>query len=46
MPPVLHVPIGELPSRGPEQVFSQQRRIGMNKSHRILQLVPETEGST
>src|SRR5438552_18089226 len=39
MPPMLHVSFGELPRSGTENQLARNRRRGINKSQRILQLV-------
>ena len=42
MPPVLHVPLLELPARRPQDLLAEQFRRGMHQSHGILKLIAET----
>ena len=45
MPPVLHVPLHELPGRRPEQVLARHLGAGSRESHHILELIAESIGA-
>src|SRR5438034_7920462 len=45
VPPVLHVPFEELPARGPDDVRPEKVRPRQGEGHRILELIPEAEGT-
>src|SRR5277367_2269265 len=46
MPPMLHVPLYELSGCAEKQLFTQQSGLGINKRHRVLDLIAKTEGPT
>ena len=45
VPPVLHVPLHELPGRRPEQMLARHLGAGSRESHHILELIAESIGA-
>ena len=45
MPPVLDVALHELAAGAAKQLLAQQRGLGVDERHRVLQLVAEAEGA-
>ena len=45
VPPVLHVPLAELPRRRPQEVLAHQLRPRQRERHRVLELIAEPEGA-
>src|SRR5208283_4220427 len=46
MPPMLDIALAKLTGRAEEQVLTKKAWLGMDKRHRVLQLVAETEGAS
>ncbi len=46
MPPVLHISFDELAGSSPQNVLASERRLGVDESHTVLQLIAEPERTT
>src|SRR6185436_1231252 len=46
MPPMLHIALYELPSRGAENLLASERAIGDDERHHILELVTKAVGAS
>src|ERR1700683_763131 len=46
MPPMLHVPFGELMSGGAQQLLPRDRSFRYGEGHHVLELIAETVGAT
>jgi hypothetical protein len=46
MPPMLNIPLPELMSRGPKQLFAEQHGPGVDECHCVLKLIAKAKCTT